>query len=251
MSRRVNNRRPPYHLVRNYRDLLDMNVAFLSGDFQETYYHGGPVFPETVPLLGNLKKVNDFGFHSMSGQPSMPMSYWNEFSNYSLTVKQIRQNHGTSEISYITQKPYIQGFIENRNKNQLASFLLDEPDVFFKMCTFDTHEFFCNIPFPASNKKRKVYNVTMQGTADTTGKPISMIFETNISNEYIFNLPSEFDEHLKKLDNIFKTLSFVVIVGGTYGKGNLEDALLRFFKKHPEAKTYGWHKNMKSIRSFK
>jgi len=248
MSRRVNNRLPPYHLVQNYRDLLDMNVAFLSGDFQETFYHLGPVELETVPLLENLKKVNDFGFHSIEGQPAVPLSYWNEYSpdNTLLTVKQLRKYRNAREIVWIEQKPYIVGFIENRIRNQLASFLLDEPDIYFKMSTLDTHEFFCNIPFPASTKKRKSYNVTTSGSADETGQRQTKEDNQGVSNLFLFELFPNV-----KLDNIFKPLTEVVIVGGTYGKGNLEQVLLRFFKTHPEAKTYGWHKNMKSMRSFK
>jgi len=49
--------------------LCELNRKFLLGEIPETPYHGGPIDPETIPLVESLLKLHDFQLVADSSQP--------------------------------------------------------------------------------------------------------------------------------------------------------------------------------------
>lgn len=52
-----------------YREVLDLNRAFIRGELKTTVYHGGPLCDETTPLIPNLLSLHDYGILTHAGQP--------------------------------------------------------------------------------------------------------------------------------------------------------------------------------------
>lgn len=61
----------PFFTVKTWEDLCAINIRFLKGEIDKTYYHLGPTDPETEPLLPALIKLNTLGFYSTNGQPGL------------------------------------------------------------------------------------------------------------------------------------------------------------------------------------
>jgi len=92
--------------VNTYKKLQDGSIEFLKGNIGTTMFHGGPIDPETVQLLGPLIKINELGFVSIEGQPGE--------CEYNIIGK---------PISASEQVSYIVGFYPRNRRNILGNTL--------------------------------------------------------------------------------------------------------------------------------
>lgn len=194
----------------SFKELIEYNLKFLNGNLSETFYHGGPVDPETVPLLGKLKSINSFGFFTMEGQPSLCDDP--KFVSNTWTINGKIQGNWWYKSE---QKGYLAGFIEqSSNSKNLIKYLLQNDKVFINISRKDGG-FFTNFP--------GTYNVTRESTSKSKDKGWSeWELYTNIQNEHRFD---DFD--LK----IFKDCLYIQICVKKYCEDSLEDILLDFYKK--------------------
>lgn len=52
-----------------YREVLNLNKAFIRGERKTTVYHYGPLNEETTPLISNILRLHEYGFLTHGGQP--------------------------------------------------------------------------------------------------------------------------------------------------------------------------------------
>jgi hypothetical protein len=130
----------PYNAVTTYQDLIDLNVRFLQGENIETPYHGNHVDPETLPHLTDLIRINKVGFHSTCGQP--------EYKARDIS------NTFPPWYTDTCQKSYIRGIITRTMAGRLATFLRNQPTVFFHMYQIDPFRVMINT-FPCAK-----FNIT-------------------------------------------------------------------------------------------
>lgn len=67
----INNGLKVWELVSSYDDLKLAMTHWLKGDINWTFNHSGCPDPETTPLIEKLIKINELGFVSTNGQPSL------------------------------------------------------------------------------------------------------------------------------------------------------------------------------------
>jgi hypothetical protein len=119
-----------YYSAKTYQDLCDINVKFLQGVYDHTAYHGAPVNSETIPLLGDLCRLNALGMHTFSGQPAT--------STFTETPYKLVYCH--------QQRSYLEGFIENKHTSSLKE-LLDNCDDVYYFIQYPDGSTATNIPF--------------------------------------------------------------------------------------------------------
>jgi hypothetical protein len=117
--------KPNYSKMKTFQQLCDSNVAFLNGEYDETFYHNGPVDDETIPLLDDLKRINKLGFISMEGQPAKLADEESEELQRSY-LSGIFKNYKTTE-------EFVQ-YINDHNVRDPENF------IFFVLFSFDKKE---------------------------------------------------------------------------------------------------------------
>ena len=55
--------------IKTFAELQDAMIKFLNGIYSEQPWYSDSVSRETVPMLANLKRINELGFVTMNGQP--------------------------------------------------------------------------------------------------------------------------------------------------------------------------------------
>lgn len=189
-----------YKDVKNFRDLLDINIKFLKGELPKTFYHVYKVDDETIPLLKDLIEINNYGFHSISGQPGTL-----EYDFYSDYIK----NYVSTE-----QKSYIEGYIESQYVNSLKEHL-DKSNVYY---TIQYGDFFI------SNMTKEYYNVTREKEEDQEWEYYTNLPNKPVENLLLPDIPSIF--------NVLKDSALVNIACKDYGpQCSVEKVLLSYFKK--------------------
>ena len=119
-----------YYSAKTYQDLCDINVKFLQGVYDHTAYHGAPVNSETIPLLGDLCRLNALGMHTFSGQPAT--------STFTETPCKAVYCH--------QQRSYLEGFIKNKYTSSLKE-ILDNCDDVYYFIQYPDGSTATNIPF--------------------------------------------------------------------------------------------------------
>jgi hypothetical protein len=194
----------------SFEQLIEYNLKFLNGDLRKTFYHGGPVNEETLPLLDKLKAINSFGFFTMDGQPSLCIGP--AFDSGTWDAYGIPQGNWWYKIE---QKGYLVGFIEKSisNKN-LIKHLLRNDKVHISIASKDG-KYVTNFP------NSEMYNVTRRSTRKSESENWSKwLLFTNIPNEH------HFEEHnIKALDDCL----FIKIAVKNYCEDSLEDILLNYY----------------------
>lgn len=207
-----------YDNVRTWRDLLDINIKFLNGEISETYYHVGPTDPETVPLLTNLRTINDLGFYSTSGQPGL--------IDHKFTIPEYNDEgqpnpyykpglYGDSE-----QKSYIEGFmLDDEVSDKFEIYLKKHPKFVYTCSIQSTKEFRSTLP------PGKMYNVTRE--RDYFDKPEdNWEHYTNLQNNYL----DEYSD-LENVDELLRKTKYFNIASTEYGPQlSVENLLLNFYK---------------------
>jgi hypothetical protein len=118
----MNNERLVYQSVKSFRDLIDINIKFLKGEIKQTYYHLGPVDPETVPLLAKLVEINNYGFYSTNGQPGLFNIHYviPEYND----LGELNPNYEPNKFADIRQKSYITGLMITSEADKLKEFII-------------------------------------------------------------------------------------------------------------------------------
>ena len=107
-----------YNHVQNFNDLLEVNIAFLQGKINYTYYYGSitdtepNLNPDTVLLLDKLVELHKLGFYTMDGQGSLK-----KIKNF---------NHiytGQNMWMETEQKSYLQGYMKKEYVYDLLRYL--------------------------------------------------------------------------------------------------------------------------------
>ena len=105
---------PIWERANSYEDLIILNFLFLRGIVSCTPNHGGPIDEETIPLVGNLIKINKKGFLTTQGQPGLietfpaPNSFEIEKKNKTLIKNKTKPLPRLCESQ---QRPYLEGLI--------------------------------------------------------------------------------------------------------------------------------------------
>ena len=105
-----------YEAAQTYQDLCDINVKFLQGIYDHTAYHCGPVCDETIPLLGDLCRLNALGMYTFNGQPAK-----STFHQTELALE--RRDNSIKALWCHQQRPYLEGFVENKHVYALKTYL--------------------------------------------------------------------------------------------------------------------------------
>ena len=124
-----------YKAANTYQDLCDINVKFLEGVYDHTAYHGSPVCSETIPLLGDLRKLNALGMHTLCGQPTS--SAFTEVESSDARVKLLRCHQ---------QRAYMEGFVENKHTHALKEYL-DKSDTVYYSILYPDNNRDTNFPY--------------------------------------------------------------------------------------------------------
>jgi hypothetical protein len=162
--------------VRTWQDLLEYNKAFLRGELQGTYYHGGPLLEDQIPL--ELLAVHEHGAFTIDGQGSLSPSVGDieEFPpTVSLHVQQQDCQRGVEVTRHGTfgggafatfQRAYLLAMVPRRLVERIIAGLRDEADeVSGALCDMKTgEEVFSSEGMP------KVGCVTVERCAPTPGE---------------------------------------------------------------------------------
>jgi hypothetical protein len=74
---------PRWSQLSTYKELRGTTMQYLKGELSESAWMGGSVDQETVPLLGDLRKINALGLQTTQGQPGKPRCHEVKYNNYS------------------------------------------------------------------------------------------------------------------------------------------------------------------------
>lgn len=204
---------PNFINIKTFDELIEYNLKFLNGDISYTFYHGGPVDSETIPLLDNLKLINRYGFVSTGGQPSLCTKP--EF--ISKTWQYNGETYGNWWVK-LQQKSYICGYIEDTKKNKkLINFLFKHKKIYTTVSK-NNGWFISNLP-----KNPKLYNLTKSSTSKISPDEgwSEWTYETNTQNKYNFE---DYDDV-----PIINECIQVEIVVKHYCKDSVEDVLLEYY----------------------
>lgn len=103
-----------YKSVKNFNDLLLLNLAYLSGVITCTDMYG-PLEEETLPHLDKLRLLTAHGFLSCQSQPAVNESgVWNETNQYFYDLQ---------------QRPWVVGYIHGQFAYKLVQYLEKVPCV--------------------------------------------------------------------------------------------------------------------------
>ncbi len=104
--------------IETYGDFKLLMILFLRGILKHSIISLGPVFPETIPLLGNLIEINQLNFISLEGQPGECVE---EFSHIALEDDLEAEIFNTTGIIQVFQRAYIDGIYPRDRMNDLIN----------------------------------------------------------------------------------------------------------------------------------
>lgn len=200
--------------VKNFQDLQNHMVEFLNGKRKSTPWFASSVLPETVPLLGNMKKINQLGFVTTDSQPTVNLKdhkqrayiegLINDKKVLTKLIKNVSKNRDKIFLYILDMKT---GKIKQiGRKNCPNSFYWsDEEGTYISLTeTLDNKEWLSITNFPISDKKA-IYD-SMIITTQMTDK-----IKKIVQNSYYIKIIMK-DETNEKLDElIIKWLSSPII----------------------------------------
>lgn len=218
--------------VRTYQDLIAVNVAFLRGEIDHTPYHGGPIDRETVPLLGKLVQVNQFGFVTVCGQPAVDLE-----SGF---------NEKTKKFWQVRQRPFLEGYLPKIFLPELLEFLHQQTDYVYNIwdLQWKTNGWWSRLFFqvPKHEVQSTLLETTMlDGWELTIGRATSMESQLeqmpwDIDTMYPpiqrYSPPFDFHGYVGVSNVLVPHCVLVSIAGKTFGQGSTEDLMLTFFKQY-------------------
>lgn len=181
-------------------DLKTHAIEFLKGKYSTSMWHLGPVNRETVPLLGDLIKLNSLGYISTQGQPA---EYTYPVRHYK-TGKTYRNESGNKVAS--VQYGFIDGILDARKYplDKLICELANEPTICATIYVYSTNmSYVINLP-TNSDTSNGVYALT-KTISDKTGN-IEVDTRLYINDLYfhandITSLISNSDLHKEIIEN--------------------------------------------------
>lgn len=194
-----------FESVKTYDDLIKANVAFLQGRVIAAPYHPGPVDEETIPLLGNLIKINSMGFVSIEGQPASCV-----YGMYAPKTQLYLDVEQKSYIIGILQKKYLSDFIDFF-KNENFYYILGDGYGIIKN----------TLPGKAYNVSREKSSRNKNDLNDQ-----EWYLYTNISHYSVSHNENELGFNKKILDDTFS----IALCSSQYCKNSVENILLKFLK---------------------
>lgn len=141
-----------FNSIQSYKNLIDVNVAFLQGKVSKTPYLLAPVDTQTVPQLDHLIKINKAQFLSIEGQPALKTTKF--------VSKTWQNQRGQQEGNWwysMEQKPYISGFLPKKDLLSFIYFMKDHPEYYYQVIIHTQPSQLLFSTFPTSP-----YNVTRQ-----------------------------------------------------------------------------------------
>jgi hypothetical protein len=117
--------RPVFKAVRNFKELLRVNAAFLRGEVNGTPYHLGPIADETGPIAKELIELHEkYGVMTINGQPgTCTYEEWIE----PWTDEELKQSGGGVFLD-MEQAPYLILVIEAKDEQKVAAALRSDPN---------------------------------------------------------------------------------------------------------------------------
>jgi hypothetical protein len=99
-----------WRAAENLSHLCELNRKFLLGGIPETPYHGGPIDPETIPLVESLLKLHDFQLVTESSQPYEHSAFklreeWAERQQRPFVSFIMPREHGRSFFEMLKKRP--------------------------------------------------------------------------------------------------------------------------------------------------
>lgn len=239
-----------YNNVTTLDDLILTNIAFLKGELYSTpYYCDGHVADETLPLIPDLININKFGFISTCGQPAC-------------IKHEFRHGHSFNDDNLIDfwfdyeQKPFIEGFILNKNLPDFINFVKNNED--YHVYIYDISNIICDDGASRQHSRRLTSSVDdiqdiILDTFNYDGRYIvsrskeykiisdkenaKWHNQTGINkevgeNRYCDNFANnEFYGYENIIALLKKNTAYVAIAWNDYGKGSTEKLLLQFFQQ--------------------
>jgi hypothetical protein len=214
--------KPNYSKMKTFQQLCDSNVAFLNGEYGETFYHNGSVDDETIPLLDDLKRINKLGFISMDGQPAKLADEESEELQRSY-LSGIFKNYKTTE-------EFVQ-YINDHNVRDPENF------IFFVLYSFDkgeqkekyttniNHKTLINVDDRKIFDKYDRINLTKWVDTDDSRFDYAIKFTNSKNVVEVLNSNASLDEseveymldEIKHIMKSEKVLSIINIIGKDYG----------------------------------
>jgi hypothetical protein len=210
-----------YEGVKTYKDLIATNVAFLQGKLPYTPYHGGPIDPETVPLMKSLVKINKAGFLSIEGQPS---SHEVKFVEHTW-----KDNEGKTAGNWWyanEQKSYICGFMPKEHLEKFIRFMGNKHDYYYQLVINCTPTQMLFTTFPTSP-----YNVTRERSHKQKGQLSKEKWRlyTNIWSIDGDHDPRYSFDRLRNCYDLLENTLYVTIASKEYNTGSVEELLMEFY----------------------
>ena len=184
--------------ITSWHNLCELNVRFLEGKIDRTYYHCGPIWKETLPLVPKLVRLNRAGFYTINGQPGM----------------------GTP---FERQKAMIEGFTSDLTIGKKLCDYLDKQPCFDYMYSAGKTGLFITT-FPTRGER----------IAITIGRdnPDSDPWEVHSGPDVECHFKSVLSG-IQNIDRMLNKAGFFIIIHKQYGAlESAEDMLLKFFGKN-------------------
>lgn len=210
-----------FHMVKSYKNLIDVNVAFFQGKISETPYHLAPVDEETIPLLNSLIKINKKGFLSIEGQSALKVTKF--------ISKTWQNQRGQQEGDWwysIEQKPYISGFLPKTDLLPFIYFMKDQPDYYYQVIihTNPSQLLFTTFPTSPYNVTRQKAHKRKQQLSLTAWDLFTNIRRPDGSTDY----RNDFED-FRRIYEILEDTVYLDIAGKNYNEGSVEELLLQFY----------------------
>lgn len=210
-----------YKAVTTYKQLLKTNVAFLDGLIAETPYHDGAIDAETVPLVHNLRMINENGFYSIEGQP--PYVEYNKFVD-----KVWKNSQGQPQGNWYydgEHKSYIVGCLPCKQFTKFREFMGNQTQFYYNAFNPDGTMIVNTYPISKYNVTRERSHTSQQQLADEPWNNYTNIHADKFSN--MCNFYADF----RNIRKLLKECVFMTIACKEYGDASVETLLLKFFNQ--------------------
>lgn len=211
-----------YGGVKTFGDMLEINVKFLKGEIPLSFSVWDPIDSETIPLLGDLIKLNTYGFLTTEGQPRSALAH--------------DDPQNKNKPSLTIQRSYLCGFFPIKYLKLLIRFL-KEKKLYYTYSDMDS--VYHNIPTRAIEyNKRDEKCVAFTKTA--------LIRKNGSLGKYKINSALRFrrknrTDYEAEIDAVPKFIDRNRVLGETvylnvttrdFLSENVEKLLLEFFEKY-------------------
>ena len=211
-----------YNNIDTYKDLIDANIEFLENKIDDILYHGEPVDDETKLLLDKLIMINQNGFLSIEGQPSMIL--YDKF--ISTTWKYHGRICGSWYISK-KQKSYISGFMECKYINKFIEFIKRYNN--YGCYIISNKKSMCKKRLLYTSINRPIVITVKKSNRNLKNLILSVWHDSRIC-WYNYEAIDLFDKY-QNIINILQQTCYLTIFAYKYGNEySVEDLLLDFYK---------------------